>query len=225
MKTTISTTKTAQASHATQTEATPVSPSNVAQAPAPLSHRVDRATALMKEAIAVLALDAPALTANERKGMGKLRKGGEKHMPQLAQLATDWQVTIRTQPTAAMLEANKTATTLRPLLTLLAGLVREVQDTVFVSDSESWATASALYALLKRMSKKDPKLQAQLAPIADFFSFRRPVADPAAPKPVKAGKESRRKQKAVAAAEALVAEQGAATPATPAPTATPHTGS
>ncbi|HEY2514586.1 MAG TPA: hypothetical protein VGI39_27165 [Polyangiaceae bacterium] len=232
MKTTISTKKTSHASHATQTgtETAAVTPSNVGTAPEPLPERVDKATVLMKQAIALLALDAPAITANERKGMYRLRKGGEKHIPQLAQIAADWQVTIRTQPTADMLAANAVASALRPFLTLLAGLVQEVQDTVFVSDSESWATASALYAVLKRMSKKDPKLAAQLAPVAEFFAFRRPVADPAAPKPVTNGKESRRKKKEVAAAEALVAEQGgtAAAPVTPVaatPAATTHTGS
>ena len=230
MKTTTSTKKTTHAKPATQTQTAAATPANVGTAPAPLPDRVDQATKLMNQAMGILDLNAPALTAKERKGMYRLRKGGDKHIPQLAQIAADWQVSIRTQPTDAMLAANQVSNTLRPLLTLLAGLVQEVQDSVFASDSESWATASALYAVLKRMSKKDPKLQAQLAPIAEFFSFRRPVTDPAAPKPVKAGKTSRRKKKEVAAAEALVNEQGtpATPPATPPkapPADTPHTGS
>jgi hypothetical protein len=141
----------------------------------PLAERVAQAMVYIKMAIAILALDAPALTVAERRGFAKLRKGGEKFIPQIAAIATSWLVQIRTQPTAAMLAATQTAATLEPLATLLAGFVQEIQDTGLQANSVSWGTASALYSVLKRMSRKDPTLKTQLAPVADFFKYRNPA--------------------------------------------------
>jgi hypothetical protein len=182
----------------------------------PLADRVTYAVALLQEASDVLALTAPALTAAQRKGMGKLRKGGEKFIPEIAQIAQTWNVQIRTQPTAAMTSAIQLATTLTPLIGLMVGFLREVQDVGFEAESESWLTATALYSVLKRMSKKDPKLKAQLAPMAEFFAYRHPVVAKAAAEK-KPGKESRRKAKVVAQAETLVAEESAATTAAATP--------
>jgi hypothetical protein len=184
----------------------------------PLADRVAQAIVLIKAAIALLALNAPALTAAQRKSMEKLRKGGDRYIPQLAQIATSFSVQIRTQPTATMLSAIQLATELQPLITTLAGFLQEVQDTGFQAQSDSWSTATTLYSVLKRMSRKDPSLKTQLAPVSTFFAFRRPVttAKPAAAKP---GKESRRDAKEVAKAEEVVAEKAA--PAGPTPPA-PH---
>jgi hypothetical protein len=192
-------------------------------AASPLADRVTQAIAYIRMAVAILALNAPALTTKQRKALQRIRKGGDKFIPQITDLAQQWSVQIRTQPIDAMTSAVALATALQPLLPVLAGFVQEVQDTDAQAQGTSWSTATALYSVLKRMSRKDPKLAAQLAPVAEFFAYRRPVTaeKPAAAKP---GKESRRDAKKVAAAEEVVAEKAApaapvepATPATPAP--------
>jgi hypothetical protein len=192
----------------------------VVTAASPLVDRVAHVVALLQEASDVLALTAPALTAAQRMGMNKLRKGGEKFIPEIAQIAQTWNVQIRTQPTAAMTSAIQLATTLTPVISALVGFLRETEDVGSEAEGEAWSTASALYAVLKRMSKKDPKLKAQLAPMAAFFAYRHPVvAKAAADERKKTGKESRRSAKVAAAAETLVAKEstattGATTPAT-----------
>jgi hypothetical protein len=183
-----------------------VAPAQVTPA-SPIADRVKQATTYVQMAVAILALNAPALTASQRKSLGTMKKGGEKFIPQLAQIAQEWAVQIRTQPTAAMTSAIELATALQPLLPILAGMVREIQDVSAEANGTSWSTASALYAVLKRMSRKDPKLKAQLAPVAEFFAYRRPVATEAsAVTTAKPGKTARRKAKEVEAAQALVAE-------------------
>jgi hypothetical protein len=203
---------------AAATTGTTPAPSPAVTTASPFADRVTQAIAYIKEAVAILALNPPALTAAQRKGMAKLRKGGDKIIPQVAQIAQQWSVQIRTQPTAAMTSAALLASQLQPLLTVLAGFLQEAQDTGYQAQSDAWSTASALYAVLKRMSKKDPKLAAQLAPAAEFFQYRHPVVKEQAKKK-KNGTEAKRSAKELSQAEAIVAEQ----PATPEPAAAPAT--
>ena len=79
-------------------------------------------------------------------------------------MAGQWGVSVRTQPTAAMVADMQTVTALQPLLTALMGWIQEIQDVTAVANGDAWTTASTLYSLLKRMSAKDPKLAAQIAP-------------------------------------------------------------
>jgi hypothetical protein len=189
--------------------APPPSPEMLTTTATSLAARVSQAMALIQQAVATLDLNAPALTAQQRKRMSKLRKGGEKFIPQLAQMAQTWSVQIRTQPTAAMTSAMQTANDLQPLIQVLTGFLQEVQDTSFQAEGDSWSTASALYSVLKRMSRKDPKLSAQLAPAAEYFAFRRP--DPKGPTLTK---EERKKQKVDAKAVEVVATLPSAVPST-----------
>jgi hypothetical protein len=64
---------------------------------------------------------------------------------------------------------------LQPLLGQLQGRVREIQDACAVANGQAWGTATALYSLLKRASRADPRLAAQLAPMVEFFAFRHPA--------------------------------------------------
>ena len=113
-----------------------------------------------------------------------------------------------------MTSSLQLATALQPLATTLTGFLQEVDDTGAQAQGASWSTASALYSLLKRMSRKDPKLKAQLEPVQEFFAYRRPVATDKTAAP-KAGKESRRDAKKVAAAEEVVAANGGAAASPP----------
>jgi len=178
--------------------APPPSPEMLTTTATSLAARVSQAMALIQQAVATLDVNAPALTAQQRKRMSKL-----------AQMAQTWSVQIRTQPTAAMTSAMQTANDLQPLIQVLTGFLQEVQDTSFQAEGDSWSTASALYSVLKRMSRKDPKLSAQLAPAAEYFAFRRP--DPKGPTLTK---EERKKQKVDAKAVEVVATLPSAVPST-----------
>ncbi len=149
--------------------------------------------------------------------LAKLRKGGEKYVPQLANLAGQWGISVRTQPTGDMVTNAQTVTALQPLLSALLGWVQEIQDVTAVANGDTWTTASTLYSLLKRMSVKDPKLAAQIAPVAQFFKPK--PATNKGDQPKKPGPEAKRKAKEVAAAETLVAEQEPAQSQAPEPAA------
>jgi hypothetical protein len=62
---------------------------------------------------------------------------------------------------------------LPPLSSAIQGLQRRVDDTVLEAQSECWWAATALYTALARASGAEPKLEAALEPIIDFFSVGR----------------------------------------------------
>ena len=186
------------------TMATTATPLTTATTAGPLASRVSQAIGYFKMGIALLALTPPPLTPADRKRMAKLRKGGDKLIPQIAQIAQTWEVKLRTQPTEAMTSGLQMAADLSPLVTLLTGFLQEVQDTGGKAAGDSWATASALYAVLKRMSHKDPTLKTQLAPVTEFFAYRHPVVT-GAKAAAAPSKTSRRKAKTLAQAEKIVA--------------------
>jgi hypothetical protein len=207
--------------------ATPVSqtvaanPSATVQASPVFLARVARCSALLDEAIALFQ-DGTDLTSLDRKRIKKIRKGGEKIIPIVAQAAKQAGVNLPLAQVAPMEESLAEAQALVPLQAKLGLLQKRISDQSFTSDGGSWATATALYSVLRRLSKNNGQLATLLAPANEFFKSRGPAARAAHPR-TKKGKEALAQKKAAEAAAASPSSSSpsetAASPGTSAPAA------
>jgi hypothetical protein len=115
---------------------------------------------------------APMLTAQSRQRSAKLRKGGEMVIQTVATLSANFGLTIPSHPTETMLVAAKQAESLIPLHKALVTVTKQVEDLMFLANSESWAAATMHYSVLKRLAKSNGDLETALSPVEEFFAFR-----------------------------------------------------
>jgi hypothetical protein len=147
----------------------------------------------------------PALTATDVRRSNKLRKGGETVIPTIAALADQFGLTSRVHPTDKMLAKAKTAQSLIPLHRKLVALTKQVSDTMFQANSESWDSATTHYATLSRMARTDGDVAKTLAPVTKFFASKSPAVVQAED----AKRGGRKGSKAAQAANASVANTAA----------------
>ena len=143
----------------------------------------------------------PALTAADMRRSNKLRKGGETVIPTVAALADQFGLTSTVHPTDAMLAKAKMAQSLIPLHRKLVALTKQVGDTMFQANSESWESATVHYATLSRMARADGDVAKTLAPVKKFFASKSPAVVQAED----AKRGGRKGSKAAQAAKAPVA--------------------
>jgi hypothetical protein len=117
----------------------------------------------------------PALTGTEIRRSTKLRKGGETVIPTVAALANQFGLTSKAHPTDAMVAKMKMAQSLIPLHRKLVAATKQVGDTMFLANSESWASAAVHYATLSKMARSDGDVAKTLAPVTEFFAHRSPA--------------------------------------------------
>jgi hypothetical protein len=209
--------------------------------PAPsLAARVAKAVALIQEAAQTLALGDVALSNQELKRALKFKKGGEQQLPKLAQLSARYGVEVPARPTAAMMASLDQATEVEPARTAIEELGKVLDDFYFGSRSDAWATATTLYGMLKKASRRQATLAAAMVPLQEFFAHRRAANPSGLPKnsaAKAAAKQAAKVQKRIEklqgeiaglqAVQAKAAGPGTATPAGPAaatntePAATP----
>jgi hypothetical protein len=186
---------------------------------ATLTLNITRAIALVKEAMEIAAIETPVLTGEERRGLLKLRKGGEAQIPQLAEMSAEYGVEVPARPTPDMATNLALANALAPLLTVVGRFLKLIEDATLQYESEAWATAITLYSMLKKASMRQPALKAELASLETFFAYRHPsTVTPAAPsdttKKAKRAKRTADEEKALAAAQSpAVITDAAAAPA------------
>jgi hypothetical protein len=203
-----------QPSSAATTPATPATPGSSGS----MSTRVASALALVNQAMALLAITAAPLTPAETKVSTKFRKGGEAQIPQLAQLSETYGVEVPSRPTADMATNVAMAAVLAPLIALVTRLLTTLESAGFQARSEAWATATTLYQMLKKASVRNPALQAELAPLQEFFSYRNPIAKATAPKTTaQLARETKRQQNAAKRLQRLQKAVASAAGATPVP--------
>jgi hypothetical protein len=121
------------------------------------------------------------LTPKERKGLLKMRPGGEAIAALVGRLATDHGVTLPGANTPAMNADLELARRLQRVETEVAKVRRLVRDTVLEAQSEAWWAATALYTALNRTRSSQPSLEADLQPAVAFFATGRrknPVEPP-----------------------------------------------
>jgi hypothetical protein len=71
-----------------------------------------------------------------------------------------------------MTAQTELASELEPLQKSLQAFLATVDGNVFLANSNSWETATALYGILKKVAKADPEVRTQLAPVQEFFAYR-----------------------------------------------------
>jgi hypothetical protein len=192
-----------------------------------VNHLVDQVTALVGP--------APSLSVTEVRRSPKLRKGAEKVIPTIAALSDQLGLALPSvTPTATILAKMKQVQDLVPLQKKMSSALKQIEDVIFAAGSESWAGATAHYTVLKRLAKSNGDLQANLAPVREFFA-QRSAEIVTQEKETKAVRKAARTSTAAAkASAALAAIQGApapvsqptaatATAASPAPSAAPAT--
>jgi hypothetical protein len=198
-------------------------PATAAASPAFLA-KVAQCTALLDQAIALFQ-DGTNLTATDRVRITKIRKGGSKVIPILAQAAKQAGVNLPLAPVAPMEESLAEAQALVPVQAKIGVLQKQIADHVYTSEGASWATATALYAVLRRLSKHNGQLTTLLVPATEFFAYRASAVRAEHPK-TKQGKQVLAQKKA---AQAPLASASSSSPETadspgayaPAPAASP----
>ena len=159
------------------------------------------------------------MTGTDRRRSAKLRKGGETVIPTVAALASQFGLTVPGHPTATMLAQLKQAQDLIPLHKQMVIALKKVEDSIFLGHSQSWASATVHYSMLRRLAKKDGDLAEALAPASQFFARKSPAVVQAedAKRGGKKGSKAARAAKAAqvaAVAEAHPQVSPAAVPAT-----------
>jgi hypothetical protein len=206
------------------TAATPTA-STPASAPTSFADRVTAAVAAIAQARSLLGLDGDVLSRTEISRAVKFKKGGEQFIPTLANLSAQYGVEVPSRPTADMTASMQRATELEPARAAISALSTIVDGAYFNSRSGTWATATSLYSMLKKGSKRDPKLAAALSPLQEYFASRHPTAVAAHPKnPVakKATKAQAKLQQKIAKLQAQVEKLQSASPPTTEPAAAPQ---
>ena len=138
------------------------------------------AVAAISQARTLLDLPDPS-SVTEMKRSTKLKKGGETQVPKLVSLGTTYNVSVPSRPTATMIEQLAHATQLEPAKAAIEELALIVNGSYFNSRSETWATATSLYSMLKKGSTREPKLAAALGPMQEYFAYRHPSVAKAKP--------------------------------------------
>jgi hypothetical protein len=116
----------------------------------------------------------PPLTPKDKRHAAKLRKGGDKAVAQIANLATQNQLDSVALSVAVMTALMGKADALQQLANRLDGFVKHVGDLVFSAQSTAWGMAMQYYALLQRRAATDAELAKALSPVVAFFAYRHP---------------------------------------------------
>jgi hypothetical protein len=123
--------------------------------------------------------NGPSLTPDEKRRAARARKGSERIVQTLAQLASSHGLDSSALNSSDMLERLDTATKLTP--TRLTKVLKQTSDAQFVAQNDAWAMARQFYALLQTRAASDGTLAAALEPVTDFFHYRHESAVDAKP--------------------------------------------
>jgi hypothetical protein len=122
--------------------------------------------------VTVLVGTPPALTGADIKRATKLRKGGEKVVTTIAALSDQFGLTFASHPTDAMVAQMNKANSLVALHRKLVAATKQVGDSIFLAQSESWKSAAVHYATLRKMAVTDGDVAKTLVPVTEFFARR-----------------------------------------------------
>lgn len=116
----------------------------------------------------------PPLTPVEKRHAAKLRKGGEKALEQIGNLAQQHQLESPALKVSDMLALIGKASAVQPLADRATAFVKHVQDVLFAAQSAAWVMGMQYYALLQRRARTDAELAKALAPVTQFLAYRHP---------------------------------------------------
>lgn len=166
----------------------------------------------------------PPLTPVQKRHAAKLRKGGEKVVAQIGDLATQHQLESPALQVSVMLALMGRAQALQPLADRLAAFAKHVADVIFSAQSAAWVMAMQYYALLQRRAAADAELAKALQPIAQVFAYRHPSTKAPVGSPTKRQRQAvakaKKTLKTVAGGKLAGPAPATATETTSAPSAT-----
>jgi hypothetical protein len=177
--------------------------------------KIDEAVSLVDQARALVSDGSTPLTPKERQRLLKLRKGGEKLIPQIAALAKANGLELSSHPIDAMTAAMQTAQNHAQVLARSTVLLKTIEDNVLRAHAEAWDTATLLYSMLRPLAKRDGNVAKTLAPIKAFLALGKRAETQAKAAEAKAAKAAAKAAKLAAKASASEADKVAATAETP----------
>jgi hypothetical protein len=111
-----------------------------------------------------------SLTDAERRGITKMRPGGEGVVATLVQVAQQHDVKLPEVSATGIAGDLALAQRLRPLGEATRQLFRRVEDTILNAQGDCWWSATALYTALSRIAAGNATLQASLRSVVAFFA-------------------------------------------------------
>lgn len=128
------------------------------------------ASKAVQQVVSAINPGVPAMTVADRRKAVKVRKGGEKYLPLLAELATTYGIQTTVHSASAMTASAAMVQQLAPLKRQAQMLLKLVEDIEIGANSGTWSTATFIYSTLKRIAAQDGDLAATLDPIEEFFT-------------------------------------------------------
>jgi len=133
-----------------------------------------KAAALLKQVKEILEQLKPygiTLTTDDRKRTLRPRKGAEKHIQRVHELATKHEVSLKNIPLAGMADDLALATQFQPFENELRTGLQFAEDTGTQAGSEAWEAFLAYYGVLSSMAERSPDLAAELQTVVDFMAL------------------------------------------------------
>jgi hypothetical protein len=143
-----------------------------------LVDQVAQAVKLLDSVAAMVSVSKSSLTQADRRKAIKMKTGGEKFVPVIAEMAKRFNVNIGTHPVNAMMEKLTQVQTLDPLLKRATLLTQQLSDASLSGSADVWDSATVLYGTLKRVSRRNGEVQTTLAPVKEFFGRHAIAASP-----------------------------------------------
>jgi hypothetical protein len=131
---------------------------------------IDEAVKLVGEAVAALGAQGPGMTTIERQRSVKIRTGDEKYIPLLVALAVKYAITSPVHAVAEMADLLVEVQKLVPLQRQVEGLLKLIEDSVIATNGDMWSATTFVYAVLKRMAKRDGSIALAIEPLAELFA-------------------------------------------------------
>jgi hypothetical protein len=164
-----------------------------------LALAVKDAMAKLEELERELGISAPTLSPVQKKHTARFRKGGDKVIATLANVATQSGTTVGALPVSEMTDLLAMADSIVRLRQCVGKLDGMLGSFVFTARATAWSTAMHYYALLQRMAKRNGEIAKTLEPVKKFMS----VHDPRPKRAV--GDASRSAERAVKKAQRTLA--------------------
>ena len=112
----------------------------------------------------------PALTPALKRHVLKFRRGGDKIIGQIGNLAQQEQLDSPGLNVADMLSTLGKAQALQPLSDRVAAFAKHIDDVIFKSETDALAMGQQFYALLQRRALTDGELATAMVPVVTYFA-------------------------------------------------------
>jgi hypothetical protein len=164
---------------------------------AQLAESVEKAVAALDALEKGLGITAPPISAVVKRHTARFKKGGDKVVAVIGDLAGAKGLESGVLQVAQMNEQLATGAALMPLVLRLAKLSARIDDIIFGQRAAAWKTAMDFYAILQRQARSDAGIARGLQPVTKFMSMHDPRKKRPPGGPTRASEKSAKKAVAV----------------------------